>query len=101
MPSIFWRKSFSYENMSEVCLTGSADNFRAAAVPVGHMLYGTRNLIVKGGPATAGAELIVRIIKWRIAAPADVGAGFFMVVVLTGKRHLRALADDDTLLFGT
>lgn len=100
MPCIFWSKSFSFENMTEVCVTGSADNFRAAAVPVRHMLYGARNLIVKGGPAATGAELIMRMIKRRIAASADVGAGFLMVVVLAGKGHLCALADDDALFFG-
>ena len=40
------------------------------------------------------------MIKRRIAAAAYVGAGCLIVIVLAGKGHLGAFANDDALLFG-
>ena len=69
-------------------------------IGIGKVLYSASQLIVVGGPAAAGAELVFGVIEWGITATADVGAFGFIVVVLAGEGHLGALVGDDALFVG-
>lgn len=97
MAGVFRRKSLSLEDVSEVPATIITEDLYAAAVGITFLANRSRNLVVKTGPPTATAELILAIVKRGITTPADKYTIHLEVVVLSRKRHLRSFVNDDTL----
>lgn len=99
MACVLGRKAFSFKNMAQVPAALRTDNFSAPAIGVGHMLHSARDFVVKAGPAAARLELVFAAVELRIALPAHIDAGRFVVLILAGARVLRALVDNNTRLF--
>ncbi len=100
MAAVFVGHSFADKYVSQMAIAVGADDLGAVAVGVGQVLDRASNLIVKTGPAAAGRKLVSRAVEWRIALFADEGAGGIEVIVLAAERRLRALVQNNALLFG-
>lgn len=92
---------FALEDMTQVAAAVGADNLdaqhaqRTVRVPGD----GAGDAVVVGGPATAGLELVVRLVQWCIAAGAGVDARLRCVlVILAGAGRLGSLFSEDAEL---
>ena len=95
MTRVLGREPLAEEDVAEVAAAVGALDLDAHAVGVGQAPDGAGDLVVEGGPAAVGVELVVGAIEGRVAAAADVGAGLVEVVVLAGEGRLGALVLDD------
>ena len=64
------------------------------------MHFGTRNFIIKTGPATAGFKFIFRAIQRRIALPTYIGPRFFVMFIFAGKRPFGSFMNNYPFFFG-
>jgi hypothetical protein len=99
MPRILGREPFSNEDVAEVASAVVANYFRAAAVGVGDSFDSAGDFVVETGPAAAGVEFIVGVIKRSLTLPAYVNAVGFVIPVFAGKRPFGALVQDDPGFF--
>mmetsp|Transcript_8945 Transcript_8945/g.22909 ORF Transcript_8945/g.22909 Transcript_8945/m.22909 type:complete len:216 (-) Transcript_8945:137-784(-) len=87
------------EDVAQVPITLAADNLDAHAVGVGNLLDGPRQAIVEGGPAAAGVELGLALVKGRVAPRAAEHAVLGVeLVVLAGAGVLGAFHSKDSEL---
>ena len=91
MPCILLCEPFSFEHMAQVGIAVGTYYFYTVAIAVGYMFYRARQFIIKRWPSAMGVEFIGGAVEWSIAAAAYIGAGVFLIGVLTGKRALGTL----------
>jgi len=51
-------EALALENMTQMALTGSADDLDPAAIGIGDPLHTAWNLVIETGPSASGVELI-------------------------------------------
>ena len=81
-------------------IAGGTNNFYTLAISIRYMFYSAGNFSIKAGPAAMGFKLVVRVIERCIAPPAQVSAGFFIGVILAGKRSLCSFVQNHSFFYG-
>lgn len=79
MADILVGQSLADKDMPEVSAAVLAEDLRPSSIGIEQLTNGTRNLIVKTWPATAGMKLVLRTIEWGVAATTDIGPVCFVV----------------------
>jgi hypothetical protein len=97
---VFIGEAFALEDVAQVCVAMSAENFCAPAIRIHMPLDTPWVLIIKTRPTTARMKFCFRRIERIIATPANERARRKQPVVLARERHLRALINDDSFFFG-
>src|SRR6056297_1007350 len=100
MSGIFFSKFFSGKHVPQMAPTVSAKNFNSPTICIGYAFHISCYFIIKAGPAATRIKLIIGVVKWIIAAPADKSACCFEIIVFAGKGLLCSLMNDNSLLLG-
>lgn len=87
------RQSFALEDMSKMTTAIMANDFGAVAVGVLVAIDRTRDLVIKARPTAMTVELVLGLVKRRIALSADKRPRIPQFCVLAGKGRLGAFAD--------
>lgn len=93
MASVFGRKFFALEHVSEVSAAIGTDDFGAFAIGVRDALDGAFDLVVEARPSAARVKLVIRSVEWCAALAAGVGAGFVRFIEFSGKGGFGPLVD--------
>lgn len=99
MPRVLWREPLTQEHVAEVASAARAGDLRPVSVRVRRALHRAGDLVVEARPAAVGVELVLGPVQGRVAAPALVGPRGLVGDVFPAPRALRALVNDDPLLF--
>lgn len=95
MPGVLGGKALALKNMAQMPSAGSAEYLHPAPIRIRLTTDRTWYLIVETRPTAAGIELILRLEKGSITAPAMVNPLFIESIVLAGEGPFRALEFDD------
>ena len=99
MPGVFPGEPLSSENMSQVPLAGSANDFSPPSVCIWNAAHRPFNLIVEARPSAPRGEFVSASIQGSVALPAMVRARLVEIVVFACVRCLGSLVQNDTGFF--
>ena len=100
MAGVFFGHTFAEEDVPQMAAAVVADDFGSHAVGVGNAIDGTRNFIVKAGPAAMAFEFVGTAIQGGIAAAAEEGSLGFEIGVFTQKGAFGSFMQDHASFFG-
>lgn len=79
--------------MAQVAAAVGADDLRAAPVGVGFAAHGAFDFVVEAGPSAARVKFVFGAVQGRLALPAHVNAGRFVVPIFSGKGAFGAFVE--------
>ena len=92
MAGVLGRESLALKNMAQMAAAIRAEDFHPPSVGIGHTAHRAGHGVVKAGPAAAGFELVLGMVKRHAALTADIGACRVIVEIAARVRGLRGFA---------